>query len=253
MSWKSLLPIGLLALVIGLIAFLPARVAATWLEANTPDITLSGVSGTLLDGHAQYLVTQGRVVEDVHWSLRPAKLLTGRFAALVQVSTDLGDISGTVAYTFWGDKQLSNIHGSASLGWLAKRAGYAFVPITGDLRVDIDSVSLSERWVPTAVVGQVQVANVYWQLMRPPLQIGSYSARLGHSEGQLKLTLTDSKGPLAIDGSAVFLPSSHTYTVEAQLRARAGADDRLKNLLGVLGQTDNGGWHNIRQHGQLQL
>lgn len=251
MSWKKLLPLGLLALVIGLVVFFPARVASVWLEANTDGISLSGVRGTLLDGHARHVTASGVIVEDVHWNFQPAALLTGRFAAAVRFDTDTGVISATAAYTFWGATHLADVHGSASLGWVAARAGYTFLPVTGKLTLDIDSVTLNDQLVPIGVNGRFRLANVYWQLMRRPLQFGSLRARLEQTRGGLRLMLTDSSGPLAIRGGARFSPNKGSYRVDVRLRARTGAGNRLKNLLNMLGQPNDAGWYRIRQQGRL--
>lgn len=251
MSWKSWLPIGVLTFVIGLLVFFPARVATTWFEAWSEGIRISGVRGTLLDGSARRLVAGQTTVEGLTWNVQLTSLLTGRFAAAVHVTTDRGGISGTAAYTFWGTPRLSDVHGSATLGWVAERAGYTFLPVTGDLTLRIEELALNDQLLPAAIDGRFRLANVHWQLVQPSLKLGSYSARLGQSESQLEMTVTDSSGPLAIKGNAAFSPQSRRYSLNARLRTRAGADQRLKNLLGMLGRPDNAGWYHIRQQGRL--
>src|SRR5699024_3648498 len=147
-----------------------------------------GVRGTLFEGRALYASGPQVTVENLHWNLQPGALLTGRLAVDMDFDTDLGGVSGTAAYTLWGTATLSNLHGSATVDWLAARAGYTFLPISGDLSFDIDQLVLGDNLLLTAIDGQLRLSNVYWELMRPVLQLGSYAADLGRSDGRLQLT-----------------------------------------------------------------
>lgn len=248
---RKLFVAGLLAFVVGLIAFLPARVVVGMVEANAEGLHFGGVSGTLFEGRALYASAPQASVQNLHWNLQPSALLTGRLAVSMDFDTDLGGVSGTAAYTLWGTTTLSDLHGSATLDWLGTRAGYTFLPVSGDLTFDIEHLALGDNFLPAAIEGQLRLSNVYWQLMRPALQLGSYAADLSQVDGRLQATLADSSGPLAIKGQASVTPDSGAYSVSAQLRARASADERLKNLLSALGQADNAGWYRIRQQGRL--
>lgn len=250
MSWKSLLPIGMAAFVVGLVTFFPARVAANWLESAVPAVTLGGVSGTLLDGRARFVAGPGAAVEDLRWTLHPGALLTGRIAADIQIDSDLSGFSGTVSRTLWGTIRLSGFQGTASLGWLAELGGYTFLPIAADLGVTIDTLILDDALKLSALEGNVRLSNARWQLMRPPLRLGSFAATVDQTDNGLQLVVTESDGPLAIRGSAR-LDASKRFQLDVRLRARAGADDRLKNLLDRLGQAGGQGWYRVRQQGQL--
>lgn len=250
MSWKTLLPIGIAAFIVGIVVFFPARVAAGWIESAVPDVTLGGVSGTLLDGRARYAAGPGAAVEDLRWTLHPGALLTGRISADISIDSDISGFSGTVARTFWGTTTISDVQGAASLGWLAKLAGYTFLPLSANLDATVDTLSLDDNLTISALEGRLQLSNTRWQLVRPPLQLGRFAAVVEQTENGLRLVMAESDGPLAIDGQAQ-LDASNRFQVDVRLRARAGADDRLENLLEQLGEADAQGWHHVRQQGQL--
>lgn len=250
MTWKSLLPIGLAAFLVGIVVFFPARVAANWLESTVANLSLGGVSGTLLDGTARYAAGPGAAIEDLQWTIHPSALLTGRVTADIRFDSDLDGFSGTLSRTLWGTTRVSDLQGTASLGWLAELGGYAFLPVSADLGVTIDTLVLDDTLTLSALEGRVQLSNARWQLMRPPLRLGSYAATVDQTDNGLRLAVTESEGALAIKGSAQ-LDANKRFQLEAHLRARAGADERLENLLDQLGEADAQGWYHVRQHGRL--
>ncbi len=250
MSWKTLLPIGVVAFIVGIVVFFPARVAAEWAESAVPDITLGGVSGTLLDGRARYAAGPGAAVENLRWTLHPGALLTGRLAADIRIDSDISGFSGTVARSFWGTTTISDVQGAASLSWLAKLAGYTFLPLSANLDAATDALSLNDSLTLSALEGRLQLTSTQWQLVEPPLQLGGFAATVEQTENGLTLRVTESDGPLAIRGQAQ-LDANRQFQVDMRLRARAGADDRLENLLDQLGEADAQGWHRVRQQGRL--
>src|SRR5699024_2729882 len=101
MSRKFLLLLGLLAFVIGLLAYLPARVAINWLPTNL-GVRLIGVQGTLFDGHAERVIGADFSISDLHWRLHPGAVLLGRLSADLRVASDLDAITATATRAIWG-------------------------------------------------------------------------------------------------------------------------------------------------------
>lgn len=251
MRWPHLLGIGILAFVVGLIVFLPARVVTGWLMGPDSGISLSAVHGTLLEGRAGRISLDTTVLEDVHWQWQPAALLTGHLAMVVRVASDLGGLNGTLAQSFWGTTSITAIQGHASVGWLARHTGYTFVPLTGRLRFDLDYITLNDQLMPSAADGRLYLEDTYWQLARTPLQLGNYTARINMADGRMNLQVSASEGPLAVHGQATLSPESNLYAVRARVRARTGADQQLQALLDGLGQVDQSGTHHINIQGRL--
>lgn len=252
MNWRYLVfPIvGLLAFVSGLVVFLPARVAAGWVQSNTP-VQMGGITGTLLDGQASYVSLASGGVDNVHWQLHPAALLLGQASAHIRFDSDLDGFSADIDRSlFSGRTQVSRATGDATVGWLAKLAGFTFVPVSGRVAVDIDNAQFDDSLKVSALNGQVTLAKSRWELLNPPLALGRVQTALDHTDDGIRARIIDSAGALAVKGHAT-LSETQRYALDIQLRPRAGADDRLKQLLDQLGQADNEGWHRIHEQGRL--
>lgn len=252
MIWRSAryVIVGLLAFAIGLVVYLPARVAAQWVGPAVP-ITLGGVTGTLLDGHAAYAAGPGGTVENVDWHLDPAGLVLGRLSADLAVDSDLGGFNARATRSLFGNTRIENLSGSASAGWLAKLGGYAFLPLSGDIGVDVSEVAFDDALHIKALSGQIRLGNTRWQLFNPPIELGRFTAVLDHGDqGEARLRIAESDGPLALDGD-IRIDDDMRYRLDVRLRARAGADDRLPQLLSQLGRSDDEGWYRVRENGRL--
>lgn len=241
--------IGLVFFVIGLVAFLPAHVVAGWIESQ-PGLELGGVTGTLFAGHAAYASGPGGTVENLDWTLNPATLLLGGLSADIRVDSDRRGFSAVVTRSLFGNTQIDNLSGSASTGWLAQRAGYRFMPLAGDVTVDISHIKVDGEQRVTALDGYISIGSARWQLANPPLMLGDVDTAIDHTENGIRARITDSEGPLAVEGQVTIAPTRR-YDVDARVRARAGAEDRMSDLLGQLGQADDAGWHRIREQGRL--
>ena len=241
--------IGLITFTIGLVAFLPARVAAGWAEQMAP-VSLGGVTGTIFEGRASYASGPGGAVENLGWTLHPSALLLGRVSANIDIDSDLSGFSAQVSRSLFGTTVIENVTGSASAGWLAKLGGYTFLPLSGDVRVDIQRAAFDDELQFDALSGQISLGNTRWDLLNPAVQLGQFTTALTHTDGGLQLTVVDSTGPLALDGE-ITIDESRRYTMEAGLRARAGTDARLGQMLDQLGPADGDGWHRVREQGRL--
>jgi hypothetical protein len=241
--------IGLITFIIGLVAFLPARVAAGWAEHMGP-IAMGGVTGTLFDGRASYISGPDGAIKNVAWTLEPASLLLGRISARLNIDSDLGGFDANVSRSLFGQTTIENVTGSASASWLAKLGGYTFLPLSGDVRVNIDEAVFDDELHFDALAGQINLVNTRWQLFNPPVPLGRFTAALGRSDDGLRVTIVESDGPLAIDGG-LSLDETKRYLLDVRLRARAGADERLPQMLEQLGRANAEGWHPIREQGRL--
>lgn len=251
MNWQfaRYLLVGLVTFLIGLIAFFPARIAAGWVESSTA-VTLGGVTGTVFDGHAGYAQGPGGAVENLDWRLHPLNLLIAQVTADIEVDSDLGGFSGRITRSLFGNTHMRDLTGSASAGWLAKRGGITFLPLSADIAVDIRTASVDDQLNFSALDGTVRLGNTRWQLFNPPVELGQFETALTQGEDGVRATIVNSSGPLAIDGGATLTPERR-YRLDVRLRARAGADDRLDGMLDQLGDGDDEGWHRVQEQGAL--
>lgn len=251
MNWRLIrfVVVGVVAFVVGLVAYLPAALVAGRVADDTP-VHMQGVSGTLLDGQAAYASLPHGALDNVRWHVHPAALLLGGLSATVRADSDLGHVSGEIHRSVLGTNTLDHVQGEATIGWLSDLAGYTFVPLSGRIRLNLDHLTFNDDLNVSALVGTVQLTNSHWELLNPPLALGRFEARLDHGDRYVEARIVDSNGPLALTGS-VKLSDSRRYDLNIKLRARAGADTRLKTLLKQIGNPDREGWHHVRQRGRL--
>lgn len=252
-NWRILrfVIVGLVAFLVGLITYLPATLVAGWVADKTP-VKLAGVSGTLLNGQAAYASLPNGSLDNLDWTIHPSALLLGGVSADVHAKSDLGDLSGRVHRSLLGYNTLDDVHGEATIGWLADLAGYTFVPISGRVHLDLDHLAFNDDLHVSALSGTVQLTNSRWELFNPPLQLGRFEAKLERGDDGIESRIVDSPGPLALTGQAA-LSDSQRYDLDVRLRARAGADSRLKQALEQLGRPDSDGWYHVRERGSLSL
>lgn len=247
--WLRFAVVGVAAFLIGLVVYLPASLVGHWATDGTP-VQLQGVSGTLLDGQAAYVSLPDGALDNLQWHLAPAALLIGELSASLRTDTDLGHLSGNVRRSLFGGNTIRDIHGEATIGWAADLAGYTFVPLSGRIGLDLSRISFDDQLKVSALNGQVQLTNSRWELLNPPLTLGRFQANVAHTDNGLAAEIVDSHGPLALTGQ-VRLIGQRRYDLNVRLRARAGADERLKKILAQLGRQDSEGWYRVREQGRL--
>lgn len=251
MTRRRLLFLGVAALLFGLVANLPAVWLARQVQDRVPALRLAGVTGTALGGHVQYAVVDGAVLEGLDWRLRPWSLLAGRLAADLDLATDNGRIRATVSHGLVGGvSRVTDAGGAASLAWFGRLAGYPQLPISGDVRADVDEAVVGDDLRVTRAAGRLHLANARWQLAEPPIALGGFGGTLTTEDDTLTLEIAESDGPLAVNGAAQLVGGSQ-YRLDLRLRPRAGADERLKSILGVLGRPDAEGAYRIRERGRF--
>lgn len=251
MRTTLLILVGLAAFAFGLVTRMPAAAVAAWTQANVPDLTIRGATGTALDGRAARVLYQDLTLESVEWRTQPWTLLLGRASADIRAATDTGGLQATITRSFLGGGiALSDVDGTASLGWLAQRAGYTFVPVSGRLRLDLTQLTLTSTGDVESTTGTLEASSLRWELINPPAQLGRLGAIISAESGAITLEITDSDGPLAAEGNARLQPGG-SYRLDFRLRARTEAEPRLKKLLSELGDADTNGWYRIRERGQL--
>ncbi|WP_440848536.1 type II secretion system protein N [Salinisphaera sp. SWV1] len=252
MNWRIMrfAAVGGVAFMIGLVTYLPASLVAGWVTGNTP-VRLQGVSGTLLDGRAAYAVLPHGAVSHVRWHVHPAALLLGELSATLRVDSDLGHVSGDLHRGVLGSNSLDDVQGEATIGWLSDLAGYTFVPLSGRIGLHLDHLRFDDNLAISALAGTVQLTDSRWELLNPPLPLGRFKARLDRDGNGVEARIVDSKGPLALTGRVALSGRNRRYDLNVKLRARAGADDRLKQMLRPLGTPDSQGWYRIHERGAL--
>lgn len=245
MKPASLVAVGLLVLILGLLVHAPAAVLYGWtLGARTESpLRLYGVDGGLFSGSAAQIRVSNRVLaNDLRWTLRPAALARGRVVFHVRSGGAPLLFDGIVTSDL-GGMRVTELKASADLRTLATLAGQTLVPVSGQVGLDLGHLQMKDQW-PYAAEGRLQLLGLSWALGQPAM-LGDFEAQLQGENGTVQATVTTLSGVIDVMGEAQLNPD-RSYVIDLRLRPSADAPPMLRNMLQSLGPADAEGYHRLR-------
>lgn len=240
---------GLAALLVSLVALLPARVVLG--VVGLPAGAASGVSGTAWSGTADRLTLEGVTLGPVRWNVQPSRLLVGQLAADIEATLPDGFANGRIALGVGGMLAISDLEAAAPLSWLAPAAGAA----GGQVAARFEELALDAGRIETAR-GTLKVAGVVLPIPTagPRLGAGTYSvafdAEALDSGEPLTGLLSDDGGPLEITGRVTFTPP-RSYELTGKAKPRPEAPPELRDALNMLGPAMPDGAHDLSVAGSF--
>ncbi len=240
---------GLVALLLSIVALIPAHVALAIL--GVPAETVSGVSGTVWRGSIHRLAIDSLVLGPVSWQARPARLLLGQLAGDVEATLPDGFVTTGVGVSLGGSLSFSNLEGAAPVAWLAPAAGRD----GGQLTARFEQLELDDDRIDTAI-GSLQVAGVVLPIptagagLAPGNYAITFDAQDLAPEALLTGAITDRGGPLEIAGTVTFTPP-RSYELSGTAKPRPEAPPELRNALQMLGPPSPDGAHTLSLAGSF--
>jgi general secretion pathway protein N len=224
-------------LVFGLFT-LPASAALSFF--HPPGVTLTGVSGTIWNGHAQAVRSGTLHLGSVVWHLDVLSLFTGKLGADVKVTRTDGFAQGHIAAS---PSRITLRGFNASLPVSALPPNVIRGGWTGTLNLKLAELAVADSW-PVAATGTIEVSDLVGPANRPA-PMGSYKVVFpaeGTAAGGDTLTgaLTDNGGPFAVNGT-VQLNKNRSYLVSGLIATRPGAPSDITRTLEILGEPDEQG------------
>lgn len=215
-----------------LAATVPARLLGYLLP---PSIQLSGMSGTIWQGHAAraHLYTQGKVLAlgQLTWSLKPWSLL------LLSPSVEV-DAS-------WGQQRLKG-HGRVGLAGgitlrhveanLDARLIREFTPlyIGGTLELQLQDLSLATTQpLPLeAIEGRIVWRDGVWTAQSGDVALGNYVLEVSGTQGSVIGRVQTLSGPLVVSGQLAL--EQQQYNLDLALRGPATENQGLRASLRLI-------------------
>lgn len=240
------------ALIIGLVVFMPVRTVYGWLAPAEMPVSIHGLDGTLLSAHVdQVFYGTARVAEDVDWRWSPVGLLLLRAAGHVDATVARGPVSAKVAATPWGRVRVDDLQGRVALADVLTVAGLDGIGIDGGAELDIAQLHLDGQQIVNAN-GQLRLFDLGWTFGPTRYELGDFSADVTLEDGQLVGVLDDAGGPVALEGSVRLDPVNRNWQLDGRIKMRSDANPVLGNLVqGSLGRPDNEGWYRLNRQGQF--
>lgn len=252
MKRGGLVLLGVLVFVLTLVFNAPAPRLQAWVAASlaAQGIQLQGVEGTLSSGRASQIDLGGNpLIRDLGWTMRRWQLLMGRASFALSGGRDGQLIDGTASVVPSGTLTLRDFKLVTPLKDALAAAGYPFMPVEGQLGLDLQTLRLRQRW-PEKAEGTLTLRGLGWKLGREPLLLGDFEAKMEDDTGGSKAVIRSLSGALEVSGHAR-LGDDRSYDVDLQMRPKADAPPMVGNLVRNLGQPDTQGWYHLRRQGRL--
>jgi len=251
---KILLVLALLLLIVAGVVFwtLPADVAWRQGAKYFGPVVLSGVRGTLWDGHADGVSLFGRDLGEMDWRVAKSAVLRGRVVADVRIQgTDI-DAAGIVERALVEDANagalvLRDVHFRFPASLMEPALALREITLNGAISGVVSEAALrngfvesatgNARWSEAGVSGQAEArfADIVGEFAAAP---GGGIA--GHAKD-------DGTGNLAVD--ATFRAAVTGFDAEAILRAR-NDDPQVEETLRHVGEPQADGSSKLVVHGQ---
>jgi general secretion pathway protein N len=249
---KPVLILGIVTFLCGLIFYAPAASFYRWTtpQGSNPVVTYYGIQGTLAQGEAAAIEIRGHtILSNLHWTLKPLWLLLAQRAFEITGGGEQAALNGIIRLGPTGATTLSGLHASLSLKSLLAAAGQAFVPMDGQVELDLHSLKLKDNLIKSAD-GLAQLHNLAWTLAKEPLILGDFEARSTTEGETVTISIKSVSGPLDVSGD-IKLTADQNYQANLQFRAKPRAEPVLRNLVSSAGQPDAQGWTHYRAQGRL--
>jgi general secretion pathway protein N len=243
-SGKRLIAVGVAALVAGLVANFPARVAYHWFAPD--ELALSGISGSVWNGAAAQGSAGGLFLSELTWRFRALSVFGLKAGYAVSARLPSGFVESDLAVGAGGRMYLNNVAIGvplASFGSVLPIAG-----IEGDISIQFSRLVLAGG-VPVEADGIVGISGLVLRALAPSA-LGDYRAVLQTNDGVISAVVEDVAGVLDVDGNLI-LQSDGSYSFVGQVAPDANAPAAVVEQLRLLGSPDPQGRREFRFEGSL--
>ncbi|MFA5937880.1 MAG: type II secretion system protein N [Sinimarinibacterium sp.] len=249
MKLRYLLLAGGFAFAAALLTQAPAALVYAWTPASRPDapVRLYGIDGSMFAGTALQ-ISRGpqTLLRQLRWTAKPGALLLGRVAYHVKTDAAPTLLDGTVA-TGWGGTRFSELKASGELRAVAAMFGQVFVPLSGQVGLQMDHLRIADDW-PVQAEGDIRLIGLAWTLGREPVPFGDYRVQITTGAADIVASVSTLAGVVDVSGEGRVKPD-RSYELDLKLRPRSDAPAMVTNLLRQLGSPDSQGNYRLRRAG----
>ncbi|HEX7374021.1 MAG TPA: type II secretion system protein N [Steroidobacteraceae bacterium] len=239
-----LIALGILALLLFVLATLPAGIAAGRLEKL--GVQANEYSGSIWSGRADGLAWRGAPLGNLEWRLTPLTLLRGLVAGHVLLTRDDGKLETDFSASFGGDLRL------AATTFDFPVATLSVLPLgmpkgwQGKAQGRFEEIVVTGGW-PTTIRGTLDMDD----LVAPPprsTNVGGFHVVLPHPApkgvaslpGHLSAQVTDKQGPFSVEGQ-LSIARDRSFLFEGLVAPRGEVPEAMRHSLEILGPPDAAG------------
>jgi general secretion pathway protein N len=239
--------LGLLAYLLFLVWTFPADRAVALLRSQTPQLQMTGVTGTVWSGRATILQYQGQRLPRFKWQFQPLALFKAQLAFAIAFDGEGRTGSADVGLRPDGSVVVEDIDAHLPMADLATQLG---IPISLNGMVE---VALAELTVANDMVQSAQ-GTLHWReaAMTAPVaqKLGDFSAQLTTEAAGIKAQIRDEGGPLQLEGT-VRLINDGSYQFSAKATVRDVQQTLLQQALQAAGRQEADGRVLLEYNGRL--
>lgn len=247
-KWGLYVTIFMVTYMVVLVRTIPAAQVI----GRVPDISASGVSGTIWNGHITELQTDSFSLSNLDWSLNTLPLLLGRISSDIRINDPKAKGTATAGSSVAGKMFLSNIDLSvpmSSLEPLFKGRSPMPILLQGDAKLLFDEVVI-DNGRPYTIAGTVNLIEP--SLTSPmPMKLGNLDIEFTTEGDIIHAEFADQgNGPIKAQGT-LQLNRDGNYNLDALLNVKDPNLQSMNNYLQMLGPKDAQGNFQVTYSGQL--
>jgi len=243
-STRGFIAVGALALILGLIIKLPARLAVQWFAP--PEVAISDIRGSAWSGSASEASVAGIYVRDVQWEFSPLQLFTGSLGYEVSATPVSGFIESGVSVGLSGALIVSDLKASLPLNLFAEVIGISGLEGNGSFQFDrlkiVDGMAV-------AADGTIQIADLHVPIAGRD-SLGGYKVEFFTQDDGISASVEDTDGVIDLAGS-LQVKADRSYEFIAEVIANPQTPEGVRNQLRFLGPANERGQQELRLEGVL--
>lgn len=242
-----ILVIVLILIAVGVLAFLPARIATDFVGGRIGPVQLGQVEGSLWRGQANPVSINDQPIGAMSWTLSPLSLLGARIDADVSLRGDTYNGDSAISVRRDRSVRIRDLKLTLPAQRLQPALDIPALVLRGEVEVAVTQAELRGGF-PTQVQGRATWKNA--------AVAGSAEAQFGDlvtdfassPDGGIAGTVKDGGGPLQAEGS--YSANLLGYRADVLLRARDG-NPQVTEALQYIGQPQPDGSAKLEINGKL--
>jgi general secretion pathway protein N len=218
-KWK-LITVLAVVYIVGLLILLPARVVAHFID-TPPGVRWGQVEGTLWSGSMGVVQVEDLVLRDLHWTLQPLALLTGKLQADIEVRDHPANVVVGQGRVQLGRSSL-RIDAFSADARLTDLAAMSPVQSPFELQGRIDAQVNRFDWgdpLCSQLDGQLRATGVALRIGRDWQELDNFTADLSCTDGRVAAQLSPANR-LGLSGNVLL----DTRGMQGEVRLQPGAE-----------------------------
>jgi len=230
----------------------PAAKVISLIDKNTRlPIKLYGVQGSIWEGSAEKVMTQGQPpIDNLQWSINPAMLFLAQLNGEVNGSVKNQNIVGDFNVSAFGTISASDIRARINAPVMQELIQMPLGELGGVFNINIEHLEIEQQGIPSVI------ASLKWKnanlTMVETVELGFVDLSVTTNEkNQLIAKISNKKGQLLINGTAG-LDAKKSYNLDLRLTPEESATDNIRQSIGMFARRQSDGSYLVKRKGNLR-